>query len=401
MIQNVNPNVTPERETMTLRTRRLHSLRALTVLMLTLVLGSACRSDTAAEGKEKDKAAANAPPAAVEVGRENLIAVKRQMISTGPLISGTLAAEHEATVRAEIGGSVLQVTTEEGKAVRQGQVLAKIDDQTQRDGFTSAQSAVKSAENALAVATREATRTENLVKAGALPERDLETVHNQVTAAQAQLASAQAQLATARKSLENATVRAPMTGIVSKRAANSGDVVSSGTELVKIIDPSSMKLQASVPSEALADIRIGLAVQFQVRGYEQSFEGHIERISPAADPVTRQVSIFVTIPNKSGRLVAGLFAEGRVTRDARQGLVVPIIAVNMNGPQPWVLRVKDGKAEKLDVKIGLRDEQTERVELQGSALQEGDQLLIGAAQGMTPGTPVKLKEAQPAKSTED
>ncbi len=240
------------------------------------------------------------------------------------------------------------------------------------------------------------------MKAGALPERDLETVHNQVTMAEAQLASAQSQLASARKSLDNASIRAPMAGIVSKRPVNSGDVVSPGTELFRIIDPSSMKLQASVPSEALADIRIGLAVQFRVRGYDQAFEGRIERISPTADPVTRQVSIFVTIPNKSGRLVSGLFAEGRVTRAAREGLIVPVSAVNFNANPPWVMRIKDGKAEKLTVKIGLRDEQTERVEILGG-LQDGDQLLVGAAQGMTPGTPVRVKDGQPAqqKQTED
>jgi RND family efflux transporter MFP subunit len=361
--------------------------------------GSACRS-TEAESKDAEKAsAAKAAPAAVEVGAENLIKVKRDTISTGPLISGTLAAEREATVRAEVGGSILAVNTEEGKAVRQGQVLARIEDQTWRDAFASAQSAVKSAENALAVATREQTRTENLVKAGALPERDVETTHNQTSAAQAQLASAQSQLAAARKNLDNATIKAPMTGIVSKRPANSGDVVQAGTELIRIIDPSSMKLQASVPSEALADIKIGLAVQFTVRGYDQKFEGHIERISPTADPVTRQVSIFVTIPNKGGRLVAGLFAEGRVTRVAHEGLVVPINAINLTSSSPWALRVKDGKADKVNVTIGLRDDQTERVELR-DGVQDGDLLLVGAAQGMTPGTPVKIKEAAPAQPTQ-
>jgi membrane fusion protein (multidrug efflux system) len=377
------------------RTDRHRFPRALGVVAaLTLTLASAgCRS-TEAESKDADRAAG---PAAVEVGAENLIKVKRDWISTGPLISGTLAAEREATVRAEVGGSILQVNTEEGKAVRQGQVLARIEDQTWRDAYASAQSAVKSAENALAVATREQTRTENLVKAGALPERDVETTHNQTTAAQAQLASAQAQLAAARKNLDSATIKAPMTGIVSKRPANSGDVVQAGTELIRIIDPSSMKLQASVPSDALADIKIGLAVQFTVRGYDQKFEGRIERISPTADPVTRQVSIFVTIPNKGGRLVAGLFAEGRITRAAREGLIVPINAVSLAGA--WALRVKDGKAEKVSLTIGLRDDQTERVELR-SGVEEGDLLLVGAAQGMTPGTPVKIKDAQPASSTQ-
>jgi RND family efflux transporter MFP subunit len=375
----------------------LRALGAIAALTLTLSAG-ACRN-TEAESRDAEKAAAaKAAPAAVEVGAENLIKVKRDWISTGPLISGTLAAEREATVRAEVGGSILQVNTEEGKPVRQGQVLARIEDQTWRDAFVSAQSAVTSAENALAVATREQTRTENLVKGGALPERDLETAHNQATAAQAQLAAAQSQLAAARKNLDNATIKAPMTGIVSKRPANSGDVVQAGTELIRIIDPSSMKLQASVPSDALADIKIGLAVQFSVRGYDQKFDGRIERISPTADPVTRQVSIFVTIPNKGGRLVAGLFAEGRVTRASREGLVVPITAVNLTASTPWALRVKDGKADKVTLTLGLRDDQTERVELRGG-VEEGDLLLVGAAQGMTPGTPVKIKDAQPAQST--
>jgi RND family efflux transporter MFP subunit len=392
-------NVRYERETMQLRTRKHISMRAAAVaagLMLTLA-AAACRN-TEAEGKDKAGApGAPAAPVAVEVGKENLLTVKREQISTGPLISGTLAPEREATVRAEVGGSVLAVSTEEGKPVRQGQIIAKIEDQTLRDAYASAQSAVSSAENALAVATREQTRTQNLVKAGALPERDVETTHNQVTMAQAQLASAQSQLASARKSLDNASIKAPMTGIVSKRPVNGGDVVSSGTELFRIIDPSSMKLQAAVPSEALADIRIGLAVQFRVRGYDQTFEGHIERISPTADPVTRQVSIFVTIPNKSGRLVAGLFAEGRVTRAASEGLVVPTTAVNFNATPPWVLRVKDGKADRVNVTIGLRDDQTERVEIR-SGVQDGDQLLVGAAQGMTPGTPVRVKGDQPAQT---
>jgi RND family efflux transporter MFP subunit len=185
-----------------------------------------------------------------------------------------------------------------------------------------------------------------------------------------------------------------MSGIVSVRHVNAGDVVTPGSELYTIIDPSSMRLAASVPSEQIGAVRVGAPVSFQVRGYpDQSFDGRIERISPAADSVTRQVPIFVTIPNKGGRLVAGLFAEGRVTREARRGLVVPLTAVNENGPSPWVMRVRDGKAERVEVKLGLRDDQTERVEI-ASGVAEGDVLLLGAAQGMTPGTPVTIKNGE-------
>jgi len=360
-------------------------------LAFAAALGAAgCQRDTPAEAQ----AAANAPPPAVDVGRENIIVVSEQEIATGPLISGTLTAEREATVRAEVAGSILQVSAEEGQAVRQGAALARIEDQTLRDAYASAQSGVTSAEVALDVAQREAARTANLVKAGALPDREVETTRNAVTAAQAQLASARAQLASARKQLDNATVRSPMTGIVSARPAHAGDVVAVGTELFKVIDPSSMRLNAAVPAEALAAIRTGLPVEFQVRGYpNQTFTGRIERISPTADPVTRQVSIFVAIPNKAGRLVAGLFAEGRVAQQARKALVVPENAVNSTSAnEPWVLRITDGKAERVTVKIGLRDDQTERVEL-ASGAQAGDQILIGAAKALTPGTPVRIREA--------
>ena len=215
-----------------------------------------------------------------------------------------------------------------------------------------------------------------------------------MTAAEAQLAEARARLVTASKQLGDAVVRAPLDGIVADRAVNTGDVVTPGTALFTIIDPSSMQLEASVPSEELALLRVGAPVQFTVRGYREPFEGRIERISPQADPTTRQVPIFVSIPNTGGRLVAGLFAEGRVVSSTAEGLVVPSAAVNETQASPWVLRLTDGKTEKIEVKVGLRDERTERVQLV-AGVNEGDILLRGAAQGITPGTPVSLSAATP------
>jgi RND family efflux transporter MFP subunit len=330
----------------------------------------------------------SAPPA-VQIGPENVITVERERIVTGPLISGELRAAREANVRAELGGSMLQVLAEEGESVRRGEVVGRIEAVTQEDARRSAESGVKSAESQLEVAKREAERTSQLVAAGALAQRDLEVATSNVTAAEAALADARARLVTATKQLADAVVRAPFDGIVAGRPVNTGDVVAPGTALFTIIDPSSMRLEASVPSEELALLRIGASVEFQVRGYEQPFEGRIDRISPQADPATRQVPIFVSIPNKGGRLVAGLFAEGRVVSEAAEGLVVPANAVNESQGGAWVLRVADGKAEKVDVKVGLRDHRTERVELL-SGVRAGDTLLRGAAQGITPGTPIAV-----------
>jgi multidrug efflux pump subunit AcrA (membrane-fusion protein) len=130
-------------------------------------------------------------------------------------------------------------------------------------------------------------------------------------------------------------------------------------------------------------------VVFDVRGYAQPFEGRLERIAPRTDSVTRQLPIYVSIPNTSGKLVGGLFAEGRVVTQSADGLVVPVNAVNTSGATPWALRVVDGRTERVDVTLGLRDPRTERVQVTGG-LGEGDVLLRGAAQGIAPGTAVEL-----------
>ena len=348
--------------------------------LIIIAVSAACR----AGAKNADPAP---EPAAVQIGPENVVTVKREQIVTGPLVSGELRAAREATVRAELGGSILQVAAEEGQSVRKGAVLARIEAATLEDARRSAESAVKSAQSQLEVARREAERAAQLVAAGAIAQRDLEVARSNVTAAEAQLAEARSRLVAASKQLGDTVVRAPFDGIVADRAVNVGDVVTPGTALLTIIAPSSMRLEASVPSEELAQLRVGAPVQFTVRGYEVPFEGRIDRISPQADPTTRQVPIFVSIPNTGGRLVAGLFAEGRVVSGAADGLVVPAAAVNVTQGTPWVLRVTEGKAEKVQVTLGMRDDRTERVQIL-SGVNEGDTLLRGAAQGITPGTPV-------------
>jgi RND family efflux transporter MFP subunit len=337
----------------------------------------------------ENDASTSATPPAVRLGTESVARAAMEDIRTGPVISGTLQAATQANVRAEVGGSIVRVTAQEGEAVRKGQVLAEIEARDLRDAVTSADVAVSSAETALKVAQSEAERTRRLVEGGALAQRDLENALTAVANAESQLAAARARAASARAPLGNTILRAPISGVVSARPANTGDVVQPGTALYTIIDPSSMRLEASVPSEEIGGIRIAAPVTFTVRGYGERFTGTIERISPAADPATRQVSIFVSIPNLGGRLIAGLFAEGRVETATRHALVIPGDAVDASGPRPSVTRVRDGKAERVEVGVGLRDPDTERVEIT-TGLSPGDIVLTGPARNITPGTPVTV-----------
>jgi len=343
--------------------------------------GAACQS---AKGEETPAA-----PRPVLIGSENVIIAKKDTIVAGPIISGELRPEREAVLRAQLGGSMLEVRVKEGQSVRQGAVLGRIETRTLEDTRRSAQSAVRSAEQQLMVAEREMARTQQLVTAGALAAREVDLARNNVTSVEALLADARARLMTSERELEDAFVRAPISGVVAQRSVNTGDIVTVGSELFTVVDPSSMRLEASVPSESLPELRIGAPVSFAVRGYEQQFEGRIERIAPQTDAATRQLPIYVSIPNSAGRLVGGLFAEGRVLTASASGVVVPANAVNVSGDTPWVARVANNKVERVNVTLGLRDPRTERVQVV-SGLSEGDTLLRGAAQGIAPGTLVQV-----------
>ena len=374
-----------------------HSLR---LAVTTLAMGVAAVTFAGCKRGAAGDANAEATPAPTTVGTENVYVVALAELATGPSISGNLQAENEATVRAQIGGTVLQTTVDEGSRVANGALLGRIDDRTIRDQYLSARSGVTSAQAAADVAQRNLERNERLSAAGAIADRDLEAARTQNAAAQSQLADAKARLTLQEKQLADAQIRAPFSGIVSKKQVSAGDVVQPGGEMFTIVDPSSMRLEASVPANQLEAVKVGSPVLFSVSGYpNRSFNGKITRINPVADPTTGQVRVVVSIPNSGNNLVGGLFAEGRVASERRNALVAPTSAVDVTGVKPFVIRLKDGKVERVDVELGLRDEESERVEIK-NGLVKGDTLLTGAARGISPGTPVRVSspsDVAPAK----
>jgi membrane fusion protein (multidrug efflux system) len=351
---------------------------------------SSCKGDAAAEDT-------SATENAVLVGPENIVVVKSQELRTGPTLSGTIEAERSATVRAEISAAVVETYAEPGQRVPAGALIVRLDASAIRDNALSGQAAVATAENAYDIAKRELERAEALEKAGAIATRDLERARNGELGARTQLANARAMNASAQSQLAKTQMRAPFAGVLSARQVNAGDVVSPGTAAFTVVDPTTLRLEASVPAEALALVRVGLPVEFTVAGYaNQRFTGRVSRVNPTADPATRQVRIIATIPNSGQSLVGGLFAEGRVASETRTAPVVPINAVDERGVRPSVMRIKNGKVEKVEIELGLRDAQTEMVEAR-TALVPGDTVLLGTARGLTPGTPVRVSAPSDTK----
>ena len=362
---------------------------------------SALTAFNACSKGDNASAAETAKAETMVVGPENITVAANGSIMTGPSISGTLEPDREAVLRAQVSGSVLQTYADQGQAVNAGTVLARIDASGIQDAYTSARAGLVSARNAADVAAKDLARNEKLLAAGAIAERDIDQSRRASIAAQAALEDANSRLATAEKAYRSTTVTAPFSGVVSERPVSAGDVVQPGTALFTVVDPSSMRLEASVPAEQLASIRIGVTVDFTVSGYPgRQFVGRITRINPTADPTTRQVRIYVSIPNEGRALVGGLFANGRMSTATKMGLVVPQSAVDVRGSIPSVMRVKQGKAEKVQVQIGLTDKTSETIEVL-SGLQPGDTLLLGAALGITPGTLVRISAptASPAANS--
>jgi RND family efflux transporter MFP subunit len=357
--------------------------RTATAFLLTLLLLAACG------GKEKE-VSKNAPPPEIVLGPADTALVVRGPVETGPALSGTLQPQIEATVRAQSSGTVLEALALPGETVRAGQTIARIDTAALNEGLTSARAAVNTARSSLTLAQREEERQRILGEAGIVAARDVETAHQQVAAARASLAQADAQLSTIREQLGRTRVTAPFTGVVSDKAVNAGDVVQPGSALYTVVDPSSLELEASVPAERLAALRIGAPVEFSVNGFPgRTFRGRIARINPSADPATRQVRVYAEIPNEGSDLVAGLFADGRVATQSQIGLTLPDAAIDRRMGRPAVVRVQDGKVQRVEVELGLADEKAERVEVR-RGVKEGDVVLVGAAQELTPGTPVRL-----------
>jgi RND family efflux transporter MFP subunit len=286
---------------------------------------------------------------------------------------------------------VRQTLVEAGQRVQRGAVLARLDDTALQDAFLSARAALRSAEIMLDDSKRDLERDQRLNQAGAISERELERARSSVASAEAAVADAQARMVSAREQLGKTTVRAPFSGVVSAREVSAGDVVQAGALLYTVIDPRMMQLEATVPTEQLRSLKVGTPVEFTVAGYgARRFEGRIDRINPAVDPATRQVRIYVIIPNRDEGLVAGLFTEGRVESQRKRTLAIPVTALDPRGTSSEVLRLNRARVERAPVELGIRDQSAEMVEVT-DGLAVGDTVLLGSAQGLASGTAVTVQ----------
>ena len=366
--------------------------------LLVLAIASALVACGKEPAKGPGAQAKDNKPTQLTVAPEDVLTVQSDAISSGPVVTGSIQPERRADLRAEVSAIVLQVLKENGEPVKRGDVLVRLDETSIRDTLMSAEEAQRAANLSLEQANRQLERLKTLRASGMTSVKALDDAEMARNNALSELSAAKSRVATARQQLGRTVVRAPFDGIVSDRKVSAGDTATIGKELVKVIDPASMRFEGRVSADSIATVKVGQKVNFRVNGYgEQQFAGIVKRIDPAANAVTRQVEVLVEFADRAQPKVAGLYAEGRVDAATANALMLPEAAVVKAGDKAYTWRVKGKTLNKIDLVLGARDQRTGNFEVK-QGLAAGDVVLRAPSSNLKDGQKVEMPAARVASA---
>jgi len=310
------------------------------------------------------------------ISPEDVLTVSSNAMATGPSITGSIEPERRADLRAEVSAVVLAVLKENGDPVKRGDLLVRLDQTSIRDSLTAADASARAADQAFEQAERQYQRMATLKQTGVVSTQQLEDVEIRRNSAQSDRAAAHTRVVTARQQLERTEVRAPFNGIVSDRKVSAGDTAAIGKELLKVIDPASLRFEGLVSADSVGQLKAGQHVWFKIHGYSTNeFTGVITRVNPAANITTRQVEVLVAFDDASKQPnVAGLYAEGHVETQTSATLSLPGASIVREGDNAFAWRVNGEKLSKVALTLGDRDARTGAFALRGG-LAEGDKVL--------------------------
>ncbi|MCU6434254.1 efflux RND transporter periplasmic adaptor subunit [Undibacterium sp. Jales W-56] len=377
--------------------------KTLLVLAIASAL-AACSKDH----KDADKASASsaasasasadnkpAPPVAkLTIAPEDIMTVQSNALASGPVITGSIQPERKADLRAEVSAVVLQVLKENGDVVKRGDILVKIDETSIRDNLSSAEDNARNAASALDQADRALQRLKTLRASGMTSMQALDDAEVRRNSAQSELSASKARAVLARQQLQRTLVRAPFDGVVSERKVSAGDTASIGKELVKVIDPTSMRFAGRVSTDKIAMVKVGQPVGFRINGYAgQEFRGKVTRVDPAANDVTRQVEVLVGFADSNQPRVSGLYAEGNIEAATISALMLPEAAVVKAGDKSYAWKVNGKTLSRVDLQIGKRDQRTGNYEIR-SGLTAGDIIMRSPSSGFKDGQAIEMAAAK-------
>lgn len=298
-------------------------------------------------------------PKSAEAATEAAIHVQTGKVSLAPMaatlhVTGTLEGVREATVQSETQGRVLGILHSTGDRIVASTPIVKVDDELKVVAVHQAEASRLSAEAALEKSKLDLDRTAQLVKENASTKNQLELAQLSVKSAEAQLKGAQAAEALARRQLADATVKAPIAGVISMRYINQGEMLAPGARVETIVDDSKMKLKVSVGEMDVPNVHVGEKVAVTVDALGKTYDGIVTAISGKAD-AAHGYEVEVQLSN-GGDLKSGMFARAEIIRPAAKD--VPVVSKNAivaNGGRSQVYVVSNGMASLRTVKLGAAD----------------------------------------------
>lgn len=343
-------------------------------------------------GKPEAKADADSPERSLLLSAEDLLTIQNNTLAMGAVITGTVQPARRADLRAEVQAVVLQVLKENGDVVKRGDLLVRLDDTAIRDSLNSASEAVRASSQSYDQAERQLQRLKKLRESGMVTTQQLEDSEVRRNNAQSDLAAAQTRQAQARQQLQRTEARAPFDGVVSDKKVSPGDTAQVGKELLKVIDPSSLRFEGFVSADRIGSVKLGEKVSFRINGYgNDEFMGTVSRVSPAANPATRQVEVQVSFDEGRKPALAGLFAEGRIAAGGA-ALTIPASSLVRESDKAFAWRVEGGSLKKVPLALGDRDSRRGDYVVK-SGLAVGDQVLRTPALTLKDGQSIKFATA--------
>lgn len=291
---------------------------------------------------------------------------------------GTLLASQSVEITAKSAGQVEQILFHAGQRVERGDVLVRLDSNIETADLDEAKALMEDARQQLQ-------RARQLLATRAVAQARVDELETAFAAARARVAAAEQRLA-------DRVVTAPFAGIVGIREVDPGARVTDDTVLTTLDDVAEMALEVRIPEVFFGAVRRGQEVRAATAAFpNEEFAGAIAVIDSRIDPVARSFRARATLPNSDGRLVPGLFMVARITLAERpDAILIPEQAVVAEGGATYVYRVRDDRAQRVPVTLGLR--RIGEVEVI-SGLAPGDIVVTAGLQRLRDGQPVRVRSA--------
>ncbi|MDM0111893.1 efflux RND transporter periplasmic adaptor subunit [Variovorax sp. J22R133] len=373
------------------------------VVAVAVVAGGALRAVKARKAQQVVATAPAEMPVTL-LPADVLRAESRDMAQTLP-VSGTLRAVDWAVVKARVAGELSGLTVREGDPVRAGQVIARIDSAEYESRVRQAQEQADSARAQADVAQRNYDNNKALVDQGFISRTALETSQSNLNSARATHRAALAGVEVARKALNDTVLRSPIDGQVAARLAQPGERMAIDGKVIEVVDLSHVEVEATLSAADSVAVRVGQRASLEIEGSgtadpqksQRQVGATVVRVNPSAQAGSRSVLVYLRLDRNEG-LRQGLFAQGSIEIGRTKAIALPLSAVRVDKPAPYVQVIVEGRVVHRPVQTGQRGKVDGQPFVSVTGIDDGAMVVAGTIGQLREGTPVRLATAPNASA---